>query len=252
MSLVRSLLLLLGTAGTFAAAAAVAAPLTWSGSVNSSWSLVGSDANWRSSSGTAAFANGSVVTFSNSGTHTGITIASGGVQPASVARTNTTTSYSFSGGAISGSATVTLSGSGRVTFLNANTYTGATTISAGTLQLGNGTAGYDGSIAGNSIVNNGALVYDLTGSPTYSGTISGTGSLIKNGTGVLALAGNNNFSGTTSVAAGTLLVAQTGSLPGYATSGLVSAAAGPPWRSRPVVRASGLPRASATCWAPPH
>ena len=56
---------------------------------------------------------------------------------------------------ISGTGTVTKSGAGTLTLTGDNTYTGGTTISAGTLSLGNG--GTTGSVAGN-IVDNGALV----------------------------------------------------------------------------------------------
>ena len=38
-----------------------------------------------------------------------------------------------------------------------NTYSGATTVSSGTLQLGDGTAGHDASLATNTITNNSAL-----------------------------------------------------------------------------------------------
>ena len=58
------------------------------------------------------------------------------------------------GGVISGTGSLTKSGAGTLTLTGANTYTGGTTISAGTLQLGNG--GTTGSVAGN-IVDNGAL-----------------------------------------------------------------------------------------------
>ena len=52
------------------------------------------------------------------------------------------------GGTISGSGAVTKSGLGLLTFTNASSYTGGTTISGGTLQLGNGQAGKDGSLSG--------------------------------------------------------------------------------------------------------
>ena len=95
--------------------------------------------------------------------------------------------------------------------LGANTYSGATTISAGTVQLGNGAGGNDGSIAGN-IINNAALVYDLFGSQTYGGAISGTGSLTQAGTAALVLTGSNTYSGGTTISAGVLLAGAINSL----------------------------------------
>ena len=59
------------------------------------------------------------------------------------------------GGVISGTGSLTKSGTGTLTLTGDNTYTGGTTISAGTLQIGNG--GTTGSVAGN-IVDNAALV----------------------------------------------------------------------------------------------
>ena len=71
-----------------------------------------------------------------------------------------------------------------------NTYAGRTTISAGTLQLGNG--GTTGSVAGN-IVDNAALVFNRSDVLTYGGVISGTGTLTKIGTGTLILTGDQHL-----------------------------------------------------------
>ena len=79
---------------------------------------------------------------------------------------STAATRSTYGGVISGTGTLTKSGAGTLTLTGANTYTGGTTISAGTLQIGNG--GTTGSVAGN-IVDNGALVFNRSDALTYAG-----------------------------------------------------------------------------------
>ena len=95
-------------------------------------------------------------------------------------------------------------GAGTLTLITANTYTGGTTISAGTLQIGNG--GNTGSIVGN-VVNNGVLALNRSDALTFAGVISGNGGLEQRGTGILALTANSAaYTGTTSILAGTLVV----------------------------------------------
>ena len=110
----------------------------------------------------------------------------------------------FISGAITdgaGSIAVTKSGSGKWTLSNSlNSYTGATTISAGTLEI-------QGSVASSSnISNSGTLIFNNASAQSYGNAISGTGTLTKNGAGTLTLAGTNSYSGSTTVSAGTLLV----------------------------------------------
>jgi fibronectin-binding autotransporter adhesin len=94
---------------------------------------------------------------------------------------------------------------GRLVLTGDNTYQGATTVTAGTLQIGDGTT--DGSISASSgITNNATLAYNLVGSQSYANAIGGTGSLTKAGAGSLTLGGNNIYTGATTVSAGTLLV----------------------------------------------
>ena len=75
-------------------------------------------------------------------------------------------------GLISGAGTSPRSVLERSTLTGNNIYAGGTTISAGTLSLGNG--GTTGSVDGN-IVDNAALVFDRSNALTYAGLISGAG-----------------------------------------------------------------------------
>jgi fibronectin-binding autotransporter adhesin len=107
-------------------------------------------------------------------------------------------------GVISGSGAVEQLGTGTTILIGDNTYTGGTTISAGTLQLGNG--GASGSIEGD-VTNNGTLAFNRSDTMTFSGIISGTGAIRQIGSGLTRLTGDSSgFTGTTSVEAGTLAV----------------------------------------------
>jgi fibronectin-binding autotransporter adhesin len=110
-------------------------------------------------------------------------------------------------GAVSGSGSLSKLGTGTLILTGANTYTGGTTISAGTLQIGNG--GTSGSIVGD-VVDNGALVFNRSGSSTFAGAISGSGSLAQKGPGTLTLTGTNTYTGGTIISAGTLQIGNGG------------------------------------------
>jgi len=82
-----------------------------------------------------------------------------------------------------------------------NTYTGGTTISGGTLQVGNG--GTSGSITGN-VINNGTLAFDRSDNSVFGYEISGTGNLVKAGAGTLTLLWQNSYTGGTAITGGVL------------------------------------------------
>jgi fibronectin-binding autotransporter adhesin len=106
---------------------------------------------------------------------------------------------------------LTKTGLGTMTLTAANEYTGPTTISQGTLQIGaGGTAGSIAAAGAVSISNGAALVINRSDAITLSNSISGSGSLAKNGAGTLTLSGTSTHSGPISVNTGTLKV--TGSL----------------------------------------
>ncbi len=104
-------------------------------------------------------------------------------------------------GVIEGTGSVTQAGTGTTILSNNNTYSGGTTISSGTLQIGAG--GATGAITG-AIVNNSALVFNTSNNFTLSNTISGSGSLTQSGTGVVTISGINSYSGQTTVNSGTI------------------------------------------------
>ena len=111
------------------------------------------------------------------------------------------------GGVISGTGSLVQLGSDTLTLTGNNTYSGNTTISAGTLQIGNG--GTSGSVSGN-VTDNGTVAFDRSDSVTFAGVINGTGNLVQLGSGTLVLNGNNSYSGGTTISAGTLQIGNGG------------------------------------------
>lgn len=93
-------------------------------------------------------------------------------------------------------------GDGKMVLAANNTYTGTTTISGGTLQVGNG--GTSGALGSGNVTNSGTLSINRNNAYTLGSVISGTGSLIQAGTGTTTLTAANSYSGGTVVNAGVL------------------------------------------------
>ena len=139
---------------------------------------------------------------------------------------NRTGSYDL-GNVIYGAGTLTNSGAGTVMLTgNSVDFSGTTTVSAGTLQIGN--QGVNGVLGGTSgvygaIVNNAALVTNRAGTLTLGNAISGTGSFTNVGLGRVILTGNNTYTGTTTLAAGFTRITSLASAGGLGSLGAGSA-----------------------------
>ena len=72
-------------------------------------------------------------------------------------------------------------GSGTTILASDNTYTGTTTIAAGTLQVGDG--GTLGTLGTGAVANDGLLRFNRTNTLTIANAISGAGGLTQDGTG---------------------------------------------------------------------
>jgi filamentous hemagglutinin family protein len=106
---------------------------------------------------------------------------------------------------ISGAVTLEKLQANTATLTGTNNYSGTTTISAGTLQLGNG--GTTGTLGTGIVIDNSALTFNRSDNLSVTNTISGTGSLTQAGSGTLTLTQNNTYAGTNTISNGVLVLA---------------------------------------------
>ncbi|MGU6975240.1 autotransporter-associated beta strand repeat-containing protein [Salmonella enterica subsp. enterica serovar Ouakam] len=100
--------------------------------------------------------------------------------------------------AISGSGQVVKSGDKTLTLSGANSYTGGTTISSGTLIATNVEALGTGDVTDNATL-------ELNTGGDFDNNIGGTGSVVKSGDETLTLSGANSYTGGTTISGGTLV-----------------------------------------------
>src|SRR5579862_2450214 len=129
---------------------------------------------------------------------------------------------------ITGGGGFTQLGSGTTTLTGSNSYTGATTVSAGALQIGNGVSGSISNSSASTVAAGATLAFDMANNTSYTGTIadsgtvaaietvgisntlggviSGAGVFIQSGSGTTTLAALNTFTGNMVINSGTVAI----------------------------------------------
>ncbi|ECI8331456.1 autotransporter outer membrane beta-barrel domain-containing protein [Salmonella enterica subsp. enterica serovar Kentucky] len=162
-----------------------------------------------SGSGQVVKSGDETLTLSGSNTYTGGTIISGGTLVATNVEalgtgdvTDNATLELNTGGdfdnAIGGTGSVVKSGDKTLTLSGANSYTGGTTISGGTLVASNVEALGSGDVTDNATL-------ELNTGGDFANNIGGTGSVVKSGDKTLTLSGTNSYTGGTTISGGTLV-----------------------------------------------
>ena len=190
----------------------------WTGLQSGNWttSIIGGSSNWKLQTGATVtdFIVNDTVLFDDTittGTRA-VTISTANVNPISTTFNNTANNYTLSGAFGIASGSLTKTGAGSVTLGTANTYTGATTVSNGTLILTGSLGNTAVTVAGPATLNLQAAGAISQNTVTVNGTItqtvanalSGTAALVLNNGATLGTA--NNHSGGTTLNSGTLLL----------------------------------------------
>jgi autotransporter-associated beta strand protein len=105
---------------------------------------------------------------------------------------------------------ITKVGAGTWTLSGNNTYTGATTISGGALQIGDGGTG--GTLGSANVTDNASLMFNRYDDIVVGNLISGNGNVVQAGFGSLVVSAINTYSGATLVESGTLALTNSGSI----------------------------------------
>ncbi len=177
---------------------------------------VGDFDNAISGSGKVEKSGDDTLTLSGSNTYTGGTLISSGTLVASNVEAlgtgdvtdNATLELNTSGtfdNAISGSGQVVKSGDKMLTLSGANSYSGGTLISDGTLVASNVESLGTGDVTDNATL-------ELNSGGDFTNYISGSGQVVKSGDDALALSGANSYTGGTLISSGTLVASNVNAL----------------------------------------
>ena len=197
------------------ASAATQPAVKWTGASNVNWDLTST--NWSVNGLPKVYQDGSSVWFDDTALSNVTINISATMSPSIMVVSNSSKSYSFSGSDISGTGSLLKLGNGTVTFNVANTYSGGTTLSNGTINFANNTAFGLGTINSsggtlkntatssditivNNMVVNGSTTFDTVSKNwTQSGPISGSGTITRGTSGTVSLFLSGDNSGFTGI-----------------------------------------------------
>ena len=157
--------------------------MNWTGVQSTEWSTaaIAGSKNWSLGGSPLDYTDGQAVLFDGTATNYTVDLSVADVTPSNVSFDNNgATPYTLQGSkAITGSTALTKAGSQTLTILNSNTYTGATIVSAGKLEIGGASLlGALGAYAGAITIADGATFEkSASGTQTLSGAVTGLGTL---------------------------------------------------------------------------
>jgi autotransporter-associated beta strand protein len=179
--------------------------LNWTGLSSFDWDYVTMNWNEAVSSTPTNYSTGDNVHFDTASAGSGFVNLTAPLSPSSMT-VDSDVDYDLltlnGTGRLTGTSRLTKSGIGKLILEMDNNYTGPTTISAGTLQLGLNAG--QGSFGIGPVTNNGAILFNRTGAFTHNDYFVGTGTLTLNGNIGLIINGTNTCSGDITLNAGAL------------------------------------------------
>ena len=155
-------------------------------------SIAGSTLNYNNQGGAISLGSLTAVTMGGikGAQSLALTNASGVAVALTVGGNHQNTAYS---GAFSGAGTLTKVGNGTLTLSGANTHSGATTVSAGVLELAGTSGGAAGSTASVSVASGAKLLVSQSNQVNNSASVSLSGGTITRASGVSEVFGNLNL-----------------------------------------------------------
>jgi autotransporter-associated beta strand protein len=196
--------------------------LTYGGAISGNGNLVKSGAGILKFTGDHAYTGGTTI---NAGT---ISIGNGGPTGSIAGDIVDNASLIFDrsdtivyDGVVTGTGSLEKLGDGVLILTGDNTYSGGTTISSGTLRIGDGNN--HGSIEGNVANDNSLQFNNANTTTTFSGVITGSGRVVQAGTNsTLILTEANSYIGGTTINPGTTLQLGTSAVPGNIVGDVVN------------------------------